>query len=421
MIYQEIGSYDILAEYTSENKNKVMRTPIFTPKSKLKTPKKYDFKRKNDFNIKLVYKNPGSIDFPQEIMDVKVTGVSEKYANLTAEGAVESDIHVKVSFALNESGMLQVEEPYIFADVKRKTFIEKVKSVLGGESSSSASSTSTEGSESATSAAPETTETTTTETVTLPLGLETTQLSYARLEADDKNKAMGRLVAIEAAEKAKARREEAYNHLEGYLYRLRDLLEGDSKSPFMDFSQPAERELLTQKLAEGFEWLAENDKADATELWKKRDELEAVEHPVIARYKEAETGPKALSNLQKALFAGRTFLKEARANHTAENEAGTPNKYTAAELDSVEALLTEAESWLSPLIEQQKKLTKREDPVLKTADMDARGKVVQSTVTKLMKRKPPKVPKPKPVESTTSEQPRSEETQSSQEKPRDEL
>lgn len=77
------------------------------------------------------------------------------------------------------------------------------------------------------------------------------------------------------AEAAVRRHSEALNQLEGYLYRLRDLLEGANDTPFMEFSKPEERETLQQKSAETLEWFNEEaENAEASEIWKRRDELE---------------------------------------------------------------------------------------------------------------------------------------------------
>lgn len=84
-----------------------------------------------------------------------------------------------------------------------------------------------------------------------------------------------RLVSVDQAEMAKRRREESRNLLETYLYRLRDLLDGDSSSPFIVYSKQAERTELSNSLQETFQWLSESgDSADSIELWSKREALE---------------------------------------------------------------------------------------------------------------------------------------------------
>lgn len=84
------------------------------------------------------------------------------------------------------------------------------------------------------------------------------------------------LAEIAAREFAKVQREQAYNLLEGFLYRLRDIL-GDEESPFKEFAQPKEQTLLSDKLAVTLAWLNdEGDEASADVLFAKRAELECV-------------------------------------------------------------------------------------------------------------------------------------------------
>lgn len=70
-------------------------------------------------------------------------------------------------------------------------------------------------------------------------------------------------------------REEAHNTLEGYLYKLRDLLDDGPETPFMKCSQSSERQTLSHKLSETIAWLHdEGDTADTVQLWEKRSVLE---------------------------------------------------------------------------------------------------------------------------------------------------
>ena len=69
-----------------------------------------------------------------------------------------------------------------------------------------------------------------------------------------------RLLAIDRLEAGKRAREEARNSLEGYLYRVRDLLEDDSTgSSSVGYSQEKERKAMEKKLEESFNWLSEYD------------------------------------------------------------------------------------------------------------------------------------------------------------------
>jgi len=63
--------------------------------------------------------------------------------------------------------------------------------------------------------------------------------------------------------------------LEGYLYRLRDYLDGEQTSPFKLYSKPEERKSLERKLEEVFAWLSEyGEDAETGELWVQREALE---------------------------------------------------------------------------------------------------------------------------------------------------
>jgi len=65
--------------------------------------------------------------------------------------------------------------------------------------------------------------------------------------------------------------------LEGYLYRLRDLLDGDAETPFIGFSREEERRTLSEGMVDALEWFDnEGQTADAATIWAKRDYLECV-------------------------------------------------------------------------------------------------------------------------------------------------
>ena len=86
-----------------------------------------------------------------------------------------------------------------------------------------------------------------------------------------------RLRAIDNEEAAKNRREEARNSFEGYLYRLRDLLNDDNETPFKKCSQDGERREISEKLDESFQWLSDRgDLAETSQFLNKRIALEWV-------------------------------------------------------------------------------------------------------------------------------------------------
>lgn len=150
------------------------------------------------------------------------------------------------------------------------TLIGKLKSFLGGGSSSSEEATTEKEtavrSESETSSSSSADPSATAETKpvkkdnTIPLELNVKLASIPPMSVAEKRAARDRLMAIDRLESGKRAREEARNSLEGYLYRVRDLLEDDStESPFVKCSQQAERKAMEKKLQESFAWLSEHD------------------------------------------------------------------------------------------------------------------------------------------------------------------
>ena len=82
---------------------------------------------------------------------------------------------------------------------------------------------------------------------------------------------------IDNIEGSKRRKEEARNNLESYLYKLRDLLDGESETPFRKCSQPGERSAIHEKLEETLSWMHDDaDDADTAQLLDKLSSLECV-------------------------------------------------------------------------------------------------------------------------------------------------
>lgn len=69
--------------------------------------------------------------------------------------------------------------------------------------------------------------------------------------------------------------EEARNTLEGYLYRVRDLLQEEGETPFRKCSKEGERSAMGEKLEETFAWLHdEGEDAETKEYIDRRAALE---------------------------------------------------------------------------------------------------------------------------------------------------
>jgi len=82
---------------------------------------------------------------------------------------------------------------------------------------------------------------------------------------------------MEAEEAAIAAREEQRNILEGYLYKLRDLLESDSQHAFVTHSQEVERRAISRQLKDVSNWFNSHaEGAQTKDFVEKRSSLECV-------------------------------------------------------------------------------------------------------------------------------------------------
>lgn len=94
------------------------------------------------------------------------------------------------------------------------------------------------------------------------------------------NDAIIRLRLVDYEEAGKQRKEEARNSLEGYLYRVRDLLDDSHQdTPFKKCSQESERKAIAEKVSETIAWLHDKgDLAETSQFWDKRNAVECVVH-----------------------------------------------------------------------------------------------------------------------------------------------
>ena len=82
---------------------------------------------------------------------------------------------------------------------------------------------------------------------------------------------------MEAEEAAIAAREEQRNILEGYMYKLRDLLDSDSQHTFVRHSQESERRAIARQLKDVSNWFNTHaDEAQTKDFVEKRSSLECV-------------------------------------------------------------------------------------------------------------------------------------------------
>ncbi|KAI0291592.1 heat shock protein 70 family [Russula brevipes] len=363
----DIAPYDAKSTDVPGTPPRTITSLAFPRGSRAGTRKTLTFRRKDDFSIAFSYKEQPASEFPVELLDARISGISEAY---------------KVTILFSESGFVSVPEAIAYAETKDDSLAGKLKGLFGDGSSSAAKTPATP------------------KDITIPLNVTVKFPSVAPMGLEQKREARQRLIKIEAEEVAIATREEHRNILEGYLYKIRDLLESDGQHPFVRHSQESERRAISRQLKDVSSWFhAHSDNAQTKHFIEKRSSLEAIERPIVNRIKELEEFPQALNISQMWNWKTRLFLAQARENLTSEERAGTAGRYTKAELDELEKALKEHEAWLDEGVEKQKSTPMNHDPVIETGEMRRRAKALESHLQRLVQKKPPRV---RPSSSSSS-------------------
>ncbi|OAA32623.1 heat shock protein 70-like protein [Moelleriella libera RCEF 2490] len=135
--------------------------------------------------------------------------------------------------------------------------------------------------------------------VSIPVDITLEKAGLPELSKTELTKIKNRLGAFAASDKARLQREEILNQLEGYTYKVRDLLEAES---FVAASADKERATLAEKASEIRDWLYE-DGAEATKdiLKSKLKVLQDIVVPIQTRVDETEKRPGKIASLKEVL------------------------------------------------------------------------------------------------------------------------
>lgn len=429
-------------------------------------PKEVTLPNHEDVTLEFYQLAPPFVAGATDAVEAKVKTLTT--TNLTATVAElmekykceKSDIHFKIGVRLTaENGEVAVTKASVEceADAEKEGIIDGVKNLFGfgkkdqqplkdGEEASSSSttessSTVTKKSKSASSAAAAAAASAKAEAeankkqlVVIPVAFSVEKTGIPQLTKEELTSIKDRLKAFDASDRARRQREEALNQLEGYTYKVRDLVEGEA---FVAASTAAERADLEAKNEAASEWLY-GDGADASkEDFKARlKELTDIATPIQRRIEEADKRPELVKNLQEAIKSAEEFAADmkakiaeyddfvasssssaaaasasseaaasAAATESPESAATTPAPsaddfdgledepalktvtkmedldrelgpvpplYTADDIKESEALYTSISAWLEEKLAAQAKLGPTDDPVLLAKDLQAR-------------------------------------------------
>ena len=440
----EVATMPVSMSWVLDKKEKQQQ--LFVPTSLAGFEKQIPFRSLEDF----------SFSFSQQVVEgtgssktIPLTRIQTK--NLTASvkelmdkyGCEAADISTQFSIRLSPVDTLpEVTRGSVSCEaLEKKTVVDNVKGLFGfgskKEGEEVLSDTDTESLESVVEAS--TTTTTSSDSkvtesasekakaeekskppekkkVTVYVGYTTEQTASPPIDDAELQRIRGRMKAFDTSDKDRKLREEALNTLEGYTYRVRDMLDNDG---FIAVSTEKQRAALETKNKAASEWLyGDGSDAKTAEFRARLKELQDLVKPIELRKEEAGTRPQELENLRKSIEQTKSFvntLKEsaeqasksaAEASASAASAAAasessatttvvdeldelddepiaspTPSTppipempvYTPEELASLTSAYETIEKWLAEKVAAQDKLRPYEEPVLRSKDLTAKG------------------------------------------------
>ncbi|KAF2148345.1 actin-like ATPase domain-containing protein, partial [Myriangium duriaei CBS 260.36] len=303
---------------------------LFTPTSLSGTPKQIQFKDKADFEFDIYQKVDGKDRIVQKIETKNLTA-SVKALN-DNHGCATEDVATKFSIRLSPvDGLPEVVGGTVSCTVestgKKGGIVDSVKGLFGGKKADQeplkddADATSSKSTSSTSSATASTTSGSTnknkTETAkkesvpvikteSINIKFTATPKGLAAPSDEETDRMVERLAAFSRSDKARIQREEAFNTLEGFTYRARDLL---SDVGFGEASTEAVRSEISALLSSTGEWLyGEGANAPSNVLKDKLSEFKKLIDPVQKRREEAKTRPEQIKSLQTALNQTKTLI-----------------------------------------------------------------------------------------------------------------
>ena len=465
--------YPVTASWSIDGKAKQQK--LFIPTSQIGAEKQVSVKALADFSFTLSQQpSLGSSDL--QISHIKTVNLTESVRQLTTKfGCSLSDIGTKFAIRLSAiDGLPEVISGSVSCEVteteaKRGGVVDGMKDFLGfgskkgdqeplKEDRNTESLTPTSNSETSTSSL--SSEGTTTGSVvesdfkedkpkelkkrteTIAIGFSTELAGLQSFNHQSQERIKSRLIAFDKSDNSRVLREETLNNLEGYTYKIRDILEDEG---FIAVSTEQQRDSIEEKSNDASIWLY-GDGADAKRdvLKAKLDELRGLVAPIQKRKEEGSKRPSQIQKLKDALAQAKTMAtvvqqqREAQAladsKAASDSEAAKSQTTTApststddfADLDDetptasslttsavlnmpasiyseedVNAILQKEDSvkkWLDEKVAEQDKLSATDDPVLLSSELSAKSEELNNLVMRLLTKQmktPPKLKKSK--------------------------
>lgn len=457
----DAATYPVVLKWNTESKERNQK--LFTSTSQVGPEKQVTVKNLEDFEL----------SFHQLVDENELPVLSVQTQNLTASVAKLKDnfgcsaANITTKFAIRLSpvdGLPEVLGGNVSCEVEaeKKGIVEDVKGFFGlgskkdeqqilGEDGEPAESITLEAEAEASTTSSTTASTATaikestkgTKIEIIPIALKSTPLGTRAPSASELTRIRARLAAFDASDRERILREEALNELESFIYRSRDLIEGE------DFANAVKADQLTtlqEKVSQASDWLYEDsDNAHTADFKAKLKDLKSIVDPALKRIQEASSRPARVELLQemlknaesmKSLIESQIAIDDAAyssalsASSTAtaeESETDSASAPTAAPTDDLDDLDDDAYStsakktstkssaaakptgpkytlftpsdlttlnqaydttkpWLEAQLELQEKLTDSDDPALTVVEIDSRLREFERILNRMYER-----------------------------------
>ena len=476
--------YPVSLSWTLEGKDKNQK--LFLPTSQVGAEKQIPVKATEDFTFNLSQQtSPESSGFV--VSSIKTNNLTDSVKTLTGKfGCDLNEINTKFGIRLSPAdGLPEVVSGFVSCEVsdtesKKGGVVEGVKDLFGfgskkgdqeplmGDTDSeplSPISVSTTSADMETSRTSPSAETTTSEpavgdgnkgenskepkkrTETIYIGFSSDSSWSSSVRPEVLNEMKRRLNAFDKSDRSRVFREETLNALEGYTYKVRDILEDDG---FIAVSSEKQREDIEAKSNDASMWLYGDGAEASREILKERlDELRGLVEPIQKRKEEAKKRPDEIQKLKDALAQADTMVNVIRqqresqviaeseaaskasessksqatetsttsaddfaelddepANGSSSTQTPVPTMpgpmYSEEDLSDITAKQIAVQKWLDEKLAEQEKLTPIDDPIVLSSDLSAKSQEVNDAVMNLISKQMRVPPKPKPKKAKTS-------------------
>ena len=277
----------------------------------------------------------------------------------------------------------------------------------------------------------------------IPLQLTLEPIGLPQLTPTELGQIKDRLTAFDASDRSRRLREEALNTLEGYTYKVRDMVEDEG---FITSSTSEERASIERLSKSASEWLyGEGSDATRDALKSRLKEIRDLVDPIQKRKDEAKRRPAEIKSLRDTLnqtgslinimkeSAEKASSASSASIASSESSASEPQMttdpsstvkdewadldddttttttstttsstmipqapvYTQEELADVSKTYESIQTWLDEKMAIQEKLGPTDDPVIFSADLAKKSQELNKVIMDLLQKKMRIPPKPK--------------------------